>query len=110
MKKLVSLLLALVMCLCLTACGGPDKQPAIDAFNAANTAFTEVANAMNENIEAFPEDVVDSMVSLGETIAEHKALLESEEELSEEQLAEMIEWYAMVEDMMAETKAELGLE
>lgn len=110
MKKLISVLLALIMCLSLVACGGPDKQPAIDAFNAANTAFAEVANAMNENPEVFPEDVIDSMVSLGETIAEHKALLAGDEKLSEEQLEEMIAWYATVEEMMTELKAEYGIE
>ena len=35
MKKFVALILAIVLCLSLVACGGPDKQPAIDAFNAA---------------------------------------------------------------------------
>ena len=110
MKKLISLLLALIMCLSLAACGGPDKQPAIDAFNAANTAFAEVANQMNENPEAFPEDTVESMIELGEVLAEHKAMLEGDEELSEEKLEEMIAWYATVEEMIAEIKVELGIE
>ena len=35
MKKLLTILLAAVLCLSLAACGGsgPDKQPAIDAYN-----------------------------------------------------------------------------
>ena len=34
MKKLLTILLAAVLCLSLAACGGsgPDKQPAIDAY------------------------------------------------------------------------------
>ena len=110
MKKLIALLLALIMCVSLVACGGPDKQPAIDAFNAANTAFTEVANMMNENPGAFAQDLIDAMNELVNTLGEHKALLESDEKLSEEQLNEMIAWYASVEAMMAEIKAEYGIE
>ena len=33
MKRVIALLLALVLSLSLVACGGPDAQPAIDAYN-----------------------------------------------------------------------------
>ena len=110
MKKFVALILAIVLCLSLVACGGPDKQPAIDAFNAANTAFNEVANVMNANPDDFDQEIFDGMNSVAEVLAEHKALLESNEELTEEALEEMIAWYASVEALMAEIKAEYGIQ
>ena len=110
MKKLIALLLAFVMCLSLAACGGPDKQPAIDAFNAANTAFNEVANVMNENPDDFDQEIFDGMNSIATALAEYKELLESDEEITEEMLDEMIAWFASVEEVIAETKAEYGIE
>jgi len=110
MKKLIALLLALVMCLSLAACGGPDKQPAIDAFNAANTVFNEVANVMNENPDDFDQEMFDGMNSIATALAEYRELLESDEEITEEMLDEMIAWFASVEEVIAETKAEYGIE
>lgn len=109
MKKLAALLLALVLCVALTACG-PDRQPAIDAFNEANTLFNEVAGYMNENPDEFDDESFQFMNDFAEVIAEHKALLEGDQELTEEKLAEMIEWYGTVKDLMIELKAEIGLE
>lgn len=43
MKKIISCLVVLTMCISLAACGGTDKQAAIDAFNKASTSFNEVA-------------------------------------------------------------------
>ena len=53
MKKLIALALALVLCLTLVACGGPDKQPPIDTFNETSAKFNAVAAKINENIELF---------------------------------------------------------
>lgn len=110
MKKLVALLLTLVMCLSLVACGGPDKQPAIDAFNKAKDSFNEVAVEINKEPDAYAQEVIDTMVDMANLLEEHGKLLSSDEELSEEQLNEMIEWYAEVEDWVAEVKADLGME
>ncbi len=90
MKKLVSLVLATVMCLSMVACGGVDKQPAIDAFNNANGAFTELANAMNENLDLYSEEFVDVMMQMSASLAECKALLESDQELTEEDVAALV--------------------
>lgn len=110
MKKLVALLLTLVMCLSLVACGGPDKQPAIDAFNKAKDSFNEVAVEINKEPDAYAQEVIDTMVDMANLLEEHGKLLSSDEELSEEQLNEMIEWYAEVEDWVADVKADLGME
>lgn len=110
MKKLIALVLALVLSISLVACGGADKQPAIDAFNKASTAFDEVANAINADPDAYEQEVIDAMVEMATVMQEHKALLESSEDISEEKLAEMTAWYAEVEQWVAAVKADLGME
>ena len=62
MKKLFPLLLVLVMCVSLVACGGPDKQPAIDEFNEASTAFDALVAIINKDIESYPDEVIEVMV------------------------------------------------
>jgi len=109
MKKRIALILALALCLTLAACGGPDKQPAIDAFNAASDVFDEVVDAINADIEAYPEDLVETMIDMSGLLTEYKTMLESDQEFTEEQLAEMIEWFGTVEDLMEEIKAEYGI-
>ena len=111
MKKILALVLVLAMALSFAGCGGPDRQPAIDAFNAANTAFTEVAEAINSGAVEAAEEDVEYLIELAEVIAEHKAILEDDSvELTEEKLEEMIGWYAEVEASMAEVKALYGME
>ena len=90
MKRLVSLVLATVMCLSMVACGGVDKQPAIDAFNSANTAFTELATAMNENIDLYSDEFVEVMMGMSDSLAQCKELLESDTELTEETVADLV--------------------
>ena len=111
MKKVVALLLAVVMCIALVACGGGvDRQPAIDAFNAASSAFDEVANIINADPEVYDQEVIDTMIEMSEVMTEHKALLEGDDELTQETLDEMIAWYGDVEQWVADVKAELGIE
>ena len=109
MKKLVSLLMAFVMLFALTACGGPDIQPTIDKFNETATAFDEIATAINADPSIVPEEGITFMTELAGALEEHKALLESGEELTEEQLAEMNGWYDQVQERLAAIKTELGL-
>ena len=110
MKKLIALVLALVLSISLVACGGADKQPAIDAFNKASTAFDQVAAVINAEPDAYAEEVIDTMIEMATVMQEHKALLEGNDEISEESLNEMIAWYGEVEAWVADIKAELGME
>ena len=111
MKKLITLVLTLVMCLSLVACGGgPDKQPAIDAFNQAKDSFNAVAAEINKEPDAYAQEVIDTMIEMANLLEEHGTLLSSDEELSQEQLDEMIAWYADVEEWVVDVKADLGME
>ena len=61
MKKLLALMLALVMSLSLAACdSGPDKQPAIDAYNQCSETYNKFVDIMRQKgvvaIEALGAD------------------------------------------------------
>lgn len=109
MKKMLTLLLALVMSVSLVACGGPDRQPAIDAFNNASAAFDEVANIINQDAGAYDAELIDAMIQMSDVLSQHKALLEGDQELTEEKLNEMMEWYGDVEDWVASVRADYGI-
>ena len=104
MKKIISCLVVLTMCISLAACGGTDKQAAIDAFNKASTSFNEVANAINANPDAYDQDVIDTMVEMADVLQQHKELLEGDTEIEEDKLNEMIEWYGTVEEWVSDVK------
>lgn len=107
MKKAISLFLALVLCLSLVACGGPDRQPAIDAFNKTSDAFNKMANTINANIDAYDQEDIDTLNEMADVLEEHRKLLEGDEELTQEKLDEMIAWYGQVEDWIKTVQAEL---
>lgn len=104
MKKIVAFVLALVLSLSLVACGGADKQPAIDAFNKTSTAFNEVAAIINADIESWDAESVEAMTEMANVLQQHGSLLSSNQEISEESLAEMIAWYAEVDQWVASVK------
>lgn len=104
MKKIIAFVMALVLSLSLVACGGADKQPAIDAFNKTSTAFNEVAAIINADIESWDEESVEVMTEMANVLKQHGELLSSNQEISEESLAEMIAWYAEVDQWVASVK------
>lgn len=107
MKKLLALLLALVLSLSLVACGGADKQPAIDKFNETSAAFNAVSARINENIEMFDDSVIDSMTEMANLLNEYNALLSGDQEIEQEDLDAMIEWFNDVDAWVADIDAEL---
>lgn len=126
MKKLIALMLALVMSLSLVACGGGDDtgastdtntpavettgadiQPAIDAFNAASGAFDAVANEVNANIDIYSQELIDTMIAMSDSMTETKTLLESNPELTEEKVQELVATLNDVEAWSKEVQANL---
>lgn len=102
-KRLCAILLAMTVSLSLTACGGADTQPAIDAFNSASNAYEVVANQVNADSEAFSEELIASLNEVADSMFEYKDILESGEELTEEQVTEMIQVFEEVEAWAIET-------
>lgn len=107
MKKLASLLLVAAMCLSMAACGGPDKQPAIDAHNKAGDAINELGEIINANPEAYSE-YLEEMNTLVDLMNQCGELLESDsDELDQEALDEWVEKCGEVEQWAKDAKAEL---
>lgn len=108
MKKLFLILLAMIMCVSLVACGGGvDKQPAIDAFNNATNIYDKLVNEMNANIDAYPPELIDVMKEMSDALLENKAILESNTELTEENVSQMVAAFAEVQKWAEETYADL---
>ena len=108
MKKLMVLIMTMMMGISLVACGGADKKPAIDAFNKTSTSFNEVANIINENPQAYDQELVDTMIEMAGVLNEHKQILESDDDVEEEKLQEMIDWYGTVDEWVAQVKEEIS--
>lgn len=106
MKKLVSLLLAVILCLSLAACGGPDKQPAIDAHNKAGEAMNALSDLINQDPASYA-DYIDEMNELVELLNECGAYLESSSDLNQEDLDEWVGVCGEIEAWASLTKAEL---
>ncbi|MBO5336466.1 MAG: hypothetical protein J6A94_04955 [Lachnospiraceae bacterium] len=107
MKKLSALLMALVMCVSLVACGGADPQPAIDSFNSASDAYDTLIDKINANIEAYPQDLLDAISEMGSTLTEYKDMLESDREYTEEEVTGMVEVFTEVENWAKDMDAQL---
>ena len=109
MKKLITLAMALLLCFALVSCGGVDTQPAIDAFNAANTAFTALANDVNAEIDAYDEEFLELLYEMSDVLAQQKELLEGDTDLTEEQVTEMVSALKGIEDWCNETHSQLDV-
>ena len=107
MKKLSALLMALVMCVSLVACGGADPQPAIDSFNSASDAYDTLIDKINANIEAYPQDLLDAISEMGSTLTEYRDMLESDQEYTEEEVTGMVEVFTEVENWAKDMDAQL---
>ena len=107
MKKLRYLLLALIICATLTACGGPDKQPAIDAHNRAVTAINELAAIINQNPEAYAAEDIATMNAMVETLDQVADALENRNDLDQDALNEWVKVCGEVEQWAIEVKAVL---
>lgn len=103
MKKLFALIIAMVMCVSLVACGGVDKQPAIDAFNNATDIYDKLVDEMNKDLSVYPPELIDVMNDMAEALNENKTILEGDTELTEENVAEMVSAFGEVQKWAQET-------
>ncbi|MBP1578410.1 MAG: hypothetical protein J6C75_08000 [Oscillospiraceae bacterium] len=103
MKKLFALIIAMVMCVSLVACGGVDKQPAIDAFNNATDIYDKLVDEMNKDLSVYPPELIDVMNDMAEALKENKTILEGDTELTEENVAEMVSAFGEVQKWAQET-------
>lgn len=107
MKKLCSLMLAFAMCVSLAACGGGvDKQPAIDAHNAAGAAVNDLSDLINADPEPYA-DYISDMNDLVAQLNECGAFLESDEKTTQEALDQWVKTCNDIEKWAKDAKAEI---
>ena len=103
MKKLTSLLLAAVMCLSLAACGGgPDKQPAIDAYNKAANAVNAVVEIMSNDIDTYG-GYADRMNQIVDDLNEVADALENDE-LDKNTLDQLVTQCQTIEELAVDLR------
>lgn len=104
MKKLCVVLLALAICVSMAACGddGLDRQPALDAYNRAAAALKEVGGlfAGDSDLLGEYEELSDMLEVCGEGL--------KGDDVTQEDLDELIEIFGEIEQWAVETKNELG--
>ena len=93
MKRVIALLLALVLSLFLVACGGPDKQPAVDAYNKLAQNYNTFVEQENENLDSWAEEDIEYMNQVADVITQYGEKLESDTEFTQEQIDEMVEMF-----------------
>ena len=91
MKKLIALVLALVLSLSLVACGGPDSQPAIDAYNKLAENYNTFVEQENENLDSWAEEDIEYMNQIAEVINEYAEKLSGDTEFTQEEIDQMVE-------------------
>ena len=90
MKRVIALLLALVLSLFLVACGGPDKQPAVDAYNKLAQNYNTFVEQENENLDSWAEEDIEYMNEIATVITEYGTKLSGDTEFTQEQIDEMV--------------------
>ena len=93
MKRVIALLLALVLSLSLVACGGPDKQPAVDAYNKLAQNYNTFVEQENENLDSWAEEDIEYMNEVAAAITEYGTKLSGDTEFTQEQIDEMVEMF-----------------
>lgn len=98
MKKFITFFLAMVMCVSLVACGGPDTQPAIDAYNELAENYNKFVDYANEDLDSFSEDEVEILNQCATVITEYGEKLDGDAEFTQEELDEMVEKFEAFND------------
>ncbi len=102
MKKIITLLAAMVMCLNLVACGGPDRQPAVDAYNELAENYNKFVEIGNEHLDELSEEDIDFWNGVADVVTEYSTTLEGETELTQEELDDMVELFNELNGVIVE--------
>ena len=105
MKKLISTLIAGVLCLSLVACGGVDRTAAQGAMDSAATALTDTATLLEEKLETADvfavEELANSLNAITQELTALKTELDSED-VTQERLDEIARLTAEYEAQVKE--------
>ena len=103
--RIAALLLLLSLLLSLTACGeNAKRQEAVDAYSKAADAYNVMADKMNNYADVIDEDILADCQSMGDMLQRYSDILNTRDDLTDDQYEEMISWFASVEDWTGEIK------
>ena len=110
-KTVLTMSLMFALAFCMTGCGeSGKKQEAIDAFNETSTAFDNVADLINGNVNSLDDDVIGTFQEMSALLTQYKAILEGDEELTDDEYDQMIEWFGTVTDWLQEAEPQIEAE
>jgi len=93
MKKLLAILMILVMCVSLVACGGADKQPAIDSYNQLATIYNTFVDISNQDLSGWTDEDIEFFNGCADVITDYGTKLETEDNFTQEEVDEMVEMF-----------------
>lgn len=103
--RIAALLLLLSLLLSLTACGeNAKRQEAVDAYSKAADAYNVMADKMNNYADVIDEDILADCQSMGDMLQRYSDILNTRDDLTDDQYDEMISWFASVEDWTGKIK------
>lgn len=108
MKKLITFLAAMAMCVSLVACGGVDTQPAIDAYNTLATNYNSFVEIGNEHLDEIASEDIDFLNSVADVITEYGQKLGNGTEFTQEEVDDMVEKFNNFNDVIVEVLESLG--
>ena len=86
------------------SCGGPDAQPAIDAYNKLAETYNTFVEQENENLDSWAEEDIEYMNEIATVITEYGTKLSGDTKFTQEQIDEMVgmfnEFNAVIEEYM----------
>ena len=102
---LTAIMVFLFACANLVGCGdGETKQEALDKYTKITASFQEVGELISENPDVIDEAVVSGYQEMSNLLDQCTEVLESDQNLSNENYGKMIEWFDSVENWVKETK------
>ena len=103
--RIAALLLLLSLLLSLTACGeNAKRQEAVDAYSKAADAYNVMADKMNNYADVIDEDILADCQSMGDMLQRYSDILNTRDDLTDDQYDEMISWFVSAEDWTGEIK------
>lgn len=102
MKKIITLLVTIVMCINLVACGGIDTQPAIDSYNTLTENYNQFVDLVNAAIDDVDPADIDFMNQLATSLDEYGTKLSDGTEFTQEEVDEMVEMFDELNDVVVD--------
>lgn len=108
MKKMITMLAAMMLCVSLVACGGVDSQPAIDAYNELCDNYNKFVELANEDIDSVAQEDVDYFNTLAASLDVYREKFDSNAEFTQEEVDEMVADFNELNDVIVDALENWG--